>query len=185
MQHFANSPYWECSYLPASRGLSPHQYELAPGTVLYRFIDLNKGPSIRQADGPWWFEYQYFQNIKHFGQRYGYTMGYTARLFAAIFYEWSEVNAYVRARVQVPLLAWKGKGKQVEVQGRDPRDVVTPHGFLTETTPRLTPVMTPMQGPWEVLQLYIPGLGWPHHQFSSFLKLIDGPEHIRSEAPHF
>jgi hypothetical protein len=39
--------------------------------------------------------------------------------------------------------------------------------------------MTPMQGPLEILQLFIPGLGKPHQKFGAFMKLL-GTEPIRS-----
>src|ERR1700710_651767 len=98
MQRYSNSAYWAGSYGEASKGLWPPEYEIKQGTVLYRFVDLSRTPSIVGADGPWWFEFEYYQKIKRFALQHGYSLGYSARTFAAIFYEWSEVNAVVRAK---------------------------------------------------------------------------------------
>jgi hypothetical protein len=165
----------------AAQGLWPIQYRVAPGTVLYRFIDSTRVPPLIAADGPWWFEFEQFQTIKHFALQHGYTLGYAARLFAAILYEWSEVNAFVRAQSLVPLVVWKGRGKQIVV-GRDrplyhpevdARDVNrTLVGMITERTPLYASKMTPMQGPNEVYQLYVPGLGRPYFRFAQYFKYL-------------
>jgi hypothetical protein len=173
MQACANIAYWPGSYSLAAQGLWPKEVEIAPRTVLYRFIDTTRMPSAIGADGPWWFEYEYYQRIKIFSDENGYSLGYSARLFAAVLYEWSEVNAVVRAEVtKGPLKAWKGKGKQVEASGRDVRDIAAPHGIVTEQIPSNSRKMTPMQGPLEVLQLFIPGLGRPHQKFGTFMRLL-------------
>ncbi len=175
----ANQEYLRSSRAKAAEGLWPNEYPLGKGTVLYRFISSRKHPS-KAADGPWWFEFEHFQTIKHFALRHGYTLGYSARLFAAILYEFSEVDGLVRAVTTSPLVAWKGKGKQIIV-GKDrplyrpeidTRDFNrTPAGVLTESSPMMLSKMTPMQGLNEVYQLYIPGLGYPHFQFWSYFTL--------------
>jgi len=115
------------------------------GQVIYRFYDSRRAPTPQLgADGPWWLEFEYFQAIKHFAARNGYALSYAARLFVAVLYEWSEVNAFVACRAILPLSAWKGRGKQVLSSGKDSRDL---------------PTMTPMQSVLEVYQLYVPGLG--------------------------
>lgn len=177
----ANQQFLALSFSEAAKGLWSHEYPVKKGTVLYRFIDTTRGAAIVGADGPWWFEFEHFQSIKHFALRNGYSLGYAARLFAAILYEWSEVNAVVRAEVTVPLVTWKGKGKQVIV-GKDrpldkpeldPRDVNrTPSGLISARESMRVSKMTPMQGPNEVYQLYVPGLGRPHNQFSSYFKFL-------------
>jgi len=102
----------------AAKGLWPHEHSIDSGTTLYRFIDAHCAGSSHAADGPWWFEFQEYQTIKQFALRHGCGLGYAARLFAAILYKWSEVNAVVRAQTKCPLVAWKGTGKQIVV-GRD------------------------------------------------------------------
>lgn len=165
----------------AARGLWPREHEIPKGTVLYRFVDTTRAADRVGADGPWWFEYEYFQSIKHYAERHGHSLGYAARLCAAILYEWSEVNAVVRAETVGPLSAWKGRGKQVVVgQNRplvhpeiDERDNNrTQAGLVTGSSSPLVSKMTPLQGPWEVHQLYIPGLGPPHHGLSRYLKFL-------------
>ncbi len=177
----ANQQFLAASFSEAAKGLWPHEHPVNVRTVLYRFIDTTRRAPAVGADGPWWFEFEHFQSIKHFAERHGYSFGYTARLFAAILYEWSEVNAVVRAEVAVPLVTWKGKGKQAIV-GKDrplykpefdPRDVNrTPSGLITERESARVSKMTPMQGPNEIYQLYVPGLGHPHHQFSLYFKFL-------------
>jgi hypothetical protein len=56
----------------AKQGLRPYPFELQPGMVLYRYIDVKKSTPEVASDGPWWFEYESFQRIKHFAQRNGY-----------------------------------------------------------------------------------------------------------------
>jgi hypothetical protein len=185
---FANGAFTEGSHGAAARGLHPRQVSIPRDTTLYRFVDLRKGPASRVADGPWWLEYEHYRTIVGFADRHGYSIGYAARLMLAIFHEWSELNAVVGARVvEGPLLAWKGRGKQVVTPGRDPRDVATPRGLVTERRgpdgglPSATKT-TPTQGAFQVLQLFIPGLGPPHRQFDRFFKLR-GFEHVQSYPP--
>ena len=142
-----NEDVFAASYAAAAKGLWPRRVEIAAGAVLHRFIDLHRAPVLQAADGPWWFEYEQFRSIKHFAARHGYSAGYAARLFAAILYEWSEVNAVVRASVKAPLIA-------------------------SERQPQVASRMTPMQGPLEVYQLYVPGLGMPHRRFDSMMQLL-------------
>ena len=118
--------------------------EIPEGTVLYRYYDRNRARTAQQGMcGVWWLEYEAFQHIKHFALRNGYSQSYASRLFAAILYEWSEVNAFVACQVTEPLRGWKGRGRQVKSEGKDSRDL---------------PTMTPMQGMLEVYQVCVPGL---------------------------
>ncbi len=174
---YGNDPYFAGSRRHAAEGLWPREYDVAEGTVLYRFVDATRCTPARGADGAWWLEYEHFQAVKHFASRHGYSLGYAARLFAAILYDWSEVNCVVRARVDKPLHVWKGKGKQIAVPSgsaaSDARDRnVVQHGALTGKGATRDSRMTPMQGSLEVYQLYVPGLGKPHFQFSSLMTLL-------------
>lgn len=130
----------------AMQGMSMVRPVVIPaGQVIYRFYDSTRAATPQSgADGGWWFEFESFQSIKHFAARNGYTLGYAARLFAAVLYEWSEVNAFVACRTVASMSAWKGRGKQVLSSGKDQRD---------------TPTMTPMQSVLEVYQIYLPGIG--------------------------
>ena len=130
----------------AMKGMSMLRPIVVPaGQVLYRFYDTARAATPRLgADGAWWLEFEHFQTIRHFALRHGYSLSYAARLFVAVLYEWSEINAVVAARTVVPLSAWKGRGKQMSSTGKDARDL---------------PTMTPMQSVLEVYQLYLPGMG--------------------------
>jgi len=91
---FKNNPYFSAGYAKARAGMSLiRPIEIYPGQVLYRFYDSTRARTPEEgADGPWWLEFEYFQTVKHFALRHGYTMSYSARLFAAILYEWSEID---------------------------------------------------------------------------------------------
>lgn len=145
MQYF-NNHYLSEGYNKAQEGMSMiRPYEVHEGQVLYRFYDSNRARTPQEgADGAWWLEYEHFQTIKHFALRHGYTLSYAARLFTAILYEWSAVNAVVSCEVIKPLHAWKGKGKQVRSTGKDGRDTAT---------------MTPTQSVLAVYQVVLPGVG--------------------------
>lgn len=144
--HTLNNHLAAAGYSNAMRGMSmARQIVIPAGQVIYRFYDATRAPTpVMGADGAWWLEFDHFQSVKHFAARHGYTLSYAARLFAAVLYEWSEVNAFVACRTTSPLSAWKGRGKQVRSSGKDSRDL---------------PTMTPMQSILEIYQLYLPGLG--------------------------
>lgn len=156
----ANESFIGGSSLEAMRGMGVlRAYDLARGQIIYRFIDITRSPGpIPAANGPWWMEFETFQQIKHFGLRHGYSLDYSARLYQAILYEWSEVTGYVRAEVLQGLRCWKGRGKQVSSASRDPRDSAT---------------MTPMQSVNEAYQLFIPGITRETKLFSLVLKFLD------------
>jgi hypothetical protein len=143
---FANTHYQSEGYKTARNGMSMiRPYEIPSGQMLYRFYDSNKARTPEEgADGAWWLEFESFQRVKHFGLQHGYSLSYAARLFTAILYEWSEVNAWVCCEIMRPLHAWKGRGKQIQSTGNDSRDL---------------PTMTPMQSVLEIYQIVLPGLG--------------------------
>ena len=154
-----NNLYLSAGYAKAREGMSMiRPFEIPAGQVLYRFYDSNRARTPEEgANGPWWLEYEHFQTIKHFALRNGYTISYAARLFAAILYEWSEVNAWVACEVTQPLHAWKGRGKQVTSSGADARDSST---------------MTPMQSLLEIYQLVLPGVGGKSSIAAQVLRVV-------------
>jgi hypothetical protein len=156
----ANATMVSGSMAQATAGMAMLRWhELNPGQVLYRFVDITRSPSARTAaNGPWWMEFEAFQQIKHFGLSHGYPLEYSARLHAAVLYEWSEVSGYVRAEVRQPLVAWKGRGKPVASTGKDKRDL---------------PTMTPMQSVNEIYQLFIPGVHRNTSLYGTALKFIE------------
>ncbi len=154
-----NEKYLSQGYIEARKGISiPHPINLHEGQVIYRFYDSTKVHDQKvAANGAWWIEYEYFQKIKHFALQHGYSFSYAARIFAAILYEWSEVDAFVRCQVRNPIKALKGRGKQVKSDCKDPRDL---------------PTMTPMQSVLEIYQLYVPGFGGSNSISDSALKVL-------------
>jgi hypothetical protein len=160
---FANAQFVAQGSAKAWEGMSLiRPVDLHAGQVIYRFYDAARVPTpAAGANGPWWVEFEAFQHITHFAQRHGYAFSYSARLFAAILYGWSAVNAFVRCEVMQPRKGWKGRGKPVESRGKDARDL---------------PTMTRRQRGLEVYQLCVPGLGGPAALASSVLKVVgSGP----------
>jgi hypothetical protein len=143
------------------------------GTRLYRFINVKgtgggrrAGTPDEGANGAWYFDFENFQKMKVYAERYDYPLGYAARLFAAVLYDWSDVDCYVVSEVisPKPIFAWKGRGRQIVAADLNdpnarPRDV------------RDQKKMTPMQTQWEVYQLFIPGLGYPHNEYGKWFRL--------------
>ena len=160
---FFNNPYVSSGDEWARKGMSMiRPIEVVPDQVLYRFYGTDKARSLADgANGGWWFEYEHFQTIKHFALRNGYPISHAARLFAAILFEFSEVDAWVSCEITQPLRAWKGRGKQIESSGKDARD--PPKGEK----------VTPMQSVLEVYQMFLPGVGGPDSIASSVLKVKD------------
>ncbi len=142
----ANEAYVLNAQLNARAGIiNPRLINMNAGQVIYRFCDSTKAPTpSHAANGAWWMEFEYFQKIKHFAIQHDYSFSYAVRLFAAILYEWSEVDCYVRCEVTQPLRVLKGRGKKVTSTKSDPRDSET---------------MTPMQNQLEIYQLFVPGFG--------------------------
>jgi hypothetical protein len=142
---FANGDYTDGAHIRAMEGIAvPIEYNIPRQCHLFRFVDIGRGPHREVANRPWWFEFEYFKQIESFAQRHGYDLPHCARLFLAILHEYSEITGYVSAWTNLPLKAYKGRGKVVESTGKDARDPSR---------------MIPMQSVNEVYQLYIPGLG--------------------------
>jgi hypothetical protein len=159
--NFVNNVFFDKGYTKARTGMIMiRPVDIQAKTVIYRFYDSTKNQSpMDGANGVWWIEFEHFQHIKHFALRNGYSLSYAASLFAAILYEYGEVDAYVACSVQEPLKAWKGRGKQVEqgTKNPDPRDL---------------PKLTPMQSVLEIYQLCVPGLGGSFSIAPRVLKIV-------------
>ncbi len=158
---FFNQVGFEESRPHALRGISsPLKVKLPAGHFYFRFVnEAHSSKANQYVAGPWWFEFEQFHKIERFAKQHGYSLGYSARLHAAILYDWSEIKGLIRARLSNPLLAWRGPGKQIRSKVRDPRDQKK---------------MTPMQSVHQVYQLYIPGLSEHRHPFSAIeVKRID------------
>lgn len=141
---YANASHTRSAFVSAMKGISnPVLVDLPPGTELFRFVDIHRGPHRIVANSPWWFEFEHFHHIEVFAKRFEHDLRHCARLFLAVLHEYSEITGYVSARTTVPLKALKGRGSVVYSSGKDRRDPAK---------------MAPMQGFNEIYQLYIPGL---------------------------
>lgn len=108
---FANGDYTDHAYLQAMKGIvNPHDFNIPRGKNIFRFVDISRGPHRVVANSPWWFEFEYFQHIKHFALRHGYDLSHCARLFLAVLHEYSEITGFVSAWTALPLKAYKGRG---------------------------------------------------------------------------
>ena len=135
------------------------EFQLAPGTVLYRFVQVTPGrPAIMGADGPWWLEHGQFITLTHTALVQGMTLSAAALLFVATASEWTEVNGFVRAEVTQPLKCWKGRGKRVERPAKKTRGRV-----------RAAPIAVAQ----DVYQLYVPGIGGISSLFPTAFSLLD------------
>jgi hypothetical protein len=162
--HWANNLYWGVTYRQAESGLLPKQAELQRGTRLYRFINLNRGWVEGAADGPWWLEPRQLEALQGFAMRNRRPLHRCARMLASIHDEYDEVNALVWAQVAPgPLLAWKGPAKLA------PEEHVQPE---SEAEPESDEQADAVEERLDIVQVFIPGLGSPYRQFSSFMRFL-------------
>jgi hypothetical protein len=129
--------------------LMPRPVEVYPGQRLYRVTrqvyldsDIN-----RTVDSPWWWEFEAWQQMKHFAARFGYSESYSVRLHGALAFKFNETaDAYVIAEALESLKAYKGRGKRMDAKVLDSQHKEDVAGW------------TPMQTVNEVYQLYVPGM---------------------------
>jgi hypothetical protein len=136
----------------------PREYQLSPGTVLYRFVQVTpERPAIMGADGPWWLESEHFMKLNHFALANGLPLSHVAQSLVSIHAEWPEVNGFVRAEVIRSLKCWKGRGKQVVSSVKKKS-----RAKVAETG----------SGP-EVSQVFIPGIGGVSSLFLTAFTYLD------------
>ena len=159
-QHFLNAHLIGKGFQASLPGMVLLQeFQLATGTVLYRFVQVTPGrTAITGADGPWWLEHGPFITLTHCAMAQGMTLSAAALLFAATASEWSEVNGFVRAEVMQPLKCWKGRGKRVERPAKKTRGRV-----------RAAPISMGQ----DVYQLYVPGIGGVSSLFPTVFSFLD------------
>jgi hypothetical protein len=122
--------------------INPERDHLKLGQQYYRFAS-SSTPYRAQVGGGWWIDYEQFIMIRDHARRYGHELGYAARLFLALPYEWTRVDRLWSAFLKLPLDAYTGYGRTAQGSGKDKRDAGTR--------------WTPMQHK-KAIQLYIPGL---------------------------
>jgi hypothetical protein len=115
---------------------------LALGQRIYRFGS-STSPDLWYA-GAWWLRYEDYLKIRRSAETGETSLGYAARRFLALRYEWGgNVDVLVSGIVSPPLDAYAGRGR---VQDRFSPKPPPPGAF--EWHP-----------PADVMQLYVPGLG--------------------------
>jgi hypothetical protein len=124
---------------------APRVITLHAGESLYHFASTQNYqgaaiPAGRWAAGPWWIKSHDYQKIVNESKRSGMTMGYTARVSAAIQQSYSRVDVVVEAMVVKDIMAFAGAGQK---QHRE----MAPNGMYIT------------MGGWnDVTQLYIPNI---------------------------
>ena len=96
--------------------LSPRRYELREGTTLFRFAASDASVETIMA-GSWWVERAEFEKILSFATQHGIGAGMAARVLCLVPPQWSDMGRLLRVRVVRPLLAMRGLGSSVSVDG--------------------------------------------------------------------
>lgn len=98
--------------------ISPTRHAINQGTTLYRFASGNL--SLDQAvTGGWWVSSKEFEKICNFAQQHNIHAAMAARMLCCVPPEWSNMGLMVRARVNSPILAYRGLGNNVSVKHPD------------------------------------------------------------------
>lgn len=126
---------------PGNGGIErPQEVHLRTGLRYYRFTSSNSDVAVQWGSG-WWMEFESLKTVERFAQNHGYSLSEAARLFFAIPYRMSRVDRLVSGMLAVPLKAYTGLGRPVDVKTSD------------KTVERWIPNHYN-----RVVQLYIPGL---------------------------
>tara|TARA_R110002167_G_scaffold209376_2_gene413296 strand:+ start:271 stop:894 length:624 start_codon:yes stop_codon:yes gene_type:complete len=98
--------------------ISPQEHQLKSGTVIWRFASghLDAQQAIL---GGWWVETGEFQKLCSFAQQKNIHVAMAARVLCCVPPEWSDMGLLMRARVEKPLLAYRGLGNSVSVDHPD------------------------------------------------------------------
>ncbi|WP_339721923.1 hypothetical protein [uncultured Paraglaciecola sp.] len=124
--------------------LAPQEHKLKSGTVIWRFA--SSQVDVAQAIlGGWWVESGEFEKLCSFAQQKNVHVAMAARVLCCVPPEWSDMGVLIRARVDKPLLAYKGLGNNVSVQHPDGLGSVNMQAHNNIAARRLH-------------QLYVPGL---------------------------
>jgi len=124
--------------------IAPKRYELAAGTVLFRFGAHDAAP-MDIAPGGWWLDKLSFEKLLSFANAHEISLGMAARILCLVPPEWSDLGTLVRASTRRPLLAYRGLGNSVVVPMKD--------GLGTVRLPHQNDIAAR-----RLHQLYIPGL---------------------------
>jgi hypothetical protein len=124
--------------------MAPARYELAAGTILFRWGAKGAAPTDI-AQRAWWIEKSSFEKLLSFANEREISAGMATRVLCLVPPEWSDLGTLIRAATRRPLLAYRGLGNSVVVPMKDGRGAVRlPH--QNDIAAR------------RLHQLYIPGL---------------------------
>jgi hypothetical protein len=98
--------------------IAPRRYELAAGTVLFRFGARDAAP-MDIARGGWWIEKLSFEKLLSFANAHEISLGMATRILCLVPPEWSDLGTLVRAATRRLLLAYRGLGNSVVVPMKD------------------------------------------------------------------
>ena len=98
--------------------IAPMRFEVAPGVKLYRFGNVTAGVR-RVAGGSWWLEQDALEKLVSFARVHEFSVGVALRYLCLVPPEWSDVTLLIRARANVPLLAWRGLANSVLTKASD------------------------------------------------------------------
>jgi hypothetical protein len=130
---------------PRTGGIeSPRRHELKRGEVIFRFAG-GRSPLCNAITGNWWTEETEFRKLVSFAGDKGVSVAMAARLLCCVPPEWNDMGLLLRARVDEPLLAYRGLPRDVQFQHDDGLGTVRARAHNHIASRRL-------------YQLYIPGL---------------------------
>jgi len=98
--------------------ISPTRHSINRGITLYRFASGNTSLE-RAATGGWWVAQKEFEKMSNFAQQHDVHVAMAARMLCCVPPEWSDMGLLVRARVNSPILAFRGLGNDVSVKHKD------------------------------------------------------------------
>jgi hypothetical protein len=91
--------------------IGPRRYELAAGTILFRWGAKNAAP-MDIAQREWWIEKLSFEKLLSFANAYEISVGMATRVLCLVPPEWSDLGTLVRAVTRRPFLAYRGLGSR-------------------------------------------------------------------------
>lgn len=98
--------------------IAPVRHELFSKTILFRFAD-GYTSLERAVTGGWWLGSREFDRICNFAKYHDIHPAMAVRMLCCVPPEWSDMGLLVRARVDRPLLAYRGLGNDVSTQHDD------------------------------------------------------------------
>ena len=106
------------AYAQTGGMVSPTRHPIQKGEILFRFAAGNT-PLERAVTGGWWVSSREFDKLFNFAQHHDIHTAMAARMLCCVPPEWSDMGLLVRAKVNSPLLAYRGLGNHVSIKHKD------------------------------------------------------------------